>query len=206
MLRRKGNEIINLAGGRPTPGPECLAHPIQVPPERNILGHPAGEIDLRQATAAKLRREQQLVYDPETEVVVTIGAKQSVYTSLLALIDPGGEVLILDPCWVTYDPAIQLAGGVPVSGPVELPTVVADRKGILISSQEAVIVGHKTRRSPPKKGLHTSRPAAIAQGYGIQNRCRGDRTGRRNRGSSANHRQPRLAYAAGVVFPGTFLR
>jgi aspartate/methionine/tyrosine aminotransferase len=117
-LRRKGIEVINLAGGRPTPGPDCLSGPIQFPPERNVLGHPAGELDLRQAIAAKLQREQQLVYDPEAEVVVTIGAKQSIYASLLALIESGDQVLILDPCWVTYSPAIQLAGGVPV--PVQL--------------------------------------------------------------------------------------
>ncbi len=117
-LRRKGIEVINLAGGKPTPGPDCLSGPIQFPPERNVLGDPAGELDLRQAIAAKLRREQQLVYEPETEVVVTIGAKQFVYASLLALIEPGDQVLILDPCWVTYGPAIQLAGGVPV--PVQL--------------------------------------------------------------------------------------
>ncbi len=112
-LRRQGIDIVSLAGGAPEPGPDCLATPFKFPVESNVLGDPAGEMDLRTAIAAKLERDQGLIYDPETEVVVTIGAKQGVYASLLALIEPGDEVLVLDPCWVSYAPAVRLAGGVP---------------------------------------------------------------------------------------------
>jgi aspartate aminotransferase len=63
--------------------------------------------------AQKLLRDQGLAYDPETEIVVTNGAKQAILPVLLAILEPGDEVLVLDPCWVSYAPTIRIAGGVP---------------------------------------------------------------------------------------------
>lgn len=110
-LRAQGIDVINLGGGVPEPAPEFLSRPIQFPADLNAGGDPAGEPKLRRAIADKLSRDQGLNYDPETEIAVTIGAKQGLYAALLAMIDPGDEVAVLDPAWVTYAPSVVLAGG-----------------------------------------------------------------------------------------------
>ena len=115
-LRRQGREIINLGGGMAEPAPPWLDIPVGFPRALNVGGDPAGEADLRSALTQKLRA-QGLSYDAD-EVVVTTGAKQAILPSLLAIVEPGDEVLVLDPCWVSYAPAIRLAGAVPV--PVSL--------------------------------------------------------------------------------------
>jgi aspartate aminotransferase len=117
-LRARGIAVINLGGGLAEPRPGCLEAPILFEPRRNVGGHPAGEIDLRMALADKLARQQGLSYDASSEIVVTTGAKQAILPALLAMIESGDEVLVLDPCWVSYAPAIRLAGGVPVPVPL----------------------------------------------------------------------------------------
>ncbi|MEM3072831.1 MAG: pyridoxal phosphate-dependent aminotransferase [Candidatus Bathyarchaeia archaeon] len=77
----------------------------------------AGLIELREAIAEKLRRENGISVDPENEVVVTVGASSAINLSLLTLIDPGDEVLIPDPGWPQYQGQICLSGGVPVGYP-----------------------------------------------------------------------------------------
>lgn len=112
-LRRDGVDVINLGGGIAEPDQPCLRELVHFPAGRNVGSDPAGEADLRAALAEKLARDLGLAYDPATEIVVTSGAKQAVLPTLLSIIEPGDEVLVLDPCWVTYAPAVQLAGGVP---------------------------------------------------------------------------------------------
>jgi aspartate/methionine/tyrosine aminotransferase len=111
-LRSEGVNVINLGGGMAEPDAPCLREPVLFPGELNVGSDPAGEADLRAALALKLGRDLGLAYDPATEIVVTTGAKQAVLPTLLSVIEPGDEVLVLDPCWVTYAPAVQLAGGV----------------------------------------------------------------------------------------------
>jgi aspartate aminotransferase len=111
--RARGIDVINLGGGHAEPGPACLLAPFAFDPRRNTGGDPAGELDLRQALAEKLTRDQKLDFDPAGEIVITSGAKQAILPTLLAMIEAGDEVLLLDPSWVSYAPAIQLAGGIP---------------------------------------------------------------------------------------------
>jgi len=73
---------------------------------------------LREALAKKARREYRLKYDPDAEVLVTIGATQAVFLSLMTVINPGDEVLLFDPGFVCYAPDVVIAGGVPVSIPL----------------------------------------------------------------------------------------
>lgn len=113
QLRARGLDIVNLGGGLADPAPGCLSSPIAFPAERNVGADPAGEADLRAALANKLLRDQGLAYDAATELVVTNGAKQAILPTLLAILESADEVLVLDPCWVSYAPAIRLAGGVP---------------------------------------------------------------------------------------------
>ncbi len=79
----------------------------QYPP---MTGIPA----LREAIARKITTLYGLPCDPVSEVTVTAGATQAIITAVLALVHPGDEVIVLDPCYDSYEPSILLAGGVPV--------------------------------------------------------------------------------------------
>jgi len=74
----------------------------------------AGLIDLRREISAYLKRRFELNYDPDKEITVTVGGSEAIDICIRSLINPGDEVLIPEPCFVSYDPITRLAGGVPV--------------------------------------------------------------------------------------------
>ncbi|MHB8646295.1 MAG: pyridoxal phosphate-dependent aminotransferase [Thermomicrobiales bacterium] len=78
---------------------------------------PAGLIELRQAIAAKLARENGIIADPETEITITTGGQEGLYAIVQALLDPGDEILVPDPRYRSYDAAIGRAGGLIVPVP-----------------------------------------------------------------------------------------
>lgn len=78
----------------------------------------AGVPALRQAIARKVTSLYGRAYDPDTEVTVTAGATQAILTALLAVVQPGDEVIVLEPCYDSYVPGIELAGGVAVRVPL----------------------------------------------------------------------------------------
>lgn len=73
----------------------------------------AGTVALRQAICDKLERDNHLHYTP-SDIIVSSGAKHSLYTIFQCILDPGDEVLIPTPCWVSYPEMVRMAGGVPV--------------------------------------------------------------------------------------------
>ncbi|MFA5812207.1 MAG: aminotransferase class I/II-fold pyridoxal phosphate-dependent enzyme, partial [bacterium] len=73
----------------------------------------SGIPELKAAIREKLRRDEGLNY-ADDEVIVTCGAKQAIYDALQVMIDPGDEVIIPAPYWVSYPEQVQLAGGMPV--------------------------------------------------------------------------------------------
>lgn len=77
----------------------------------------AGLPDLRQAISRYLSDAWKVAYDPETEIMVTVGVSEAVDLALRALLDPGDEVILIDPAYVSYAPLVALAGGVPVRIP-----------------------------------------------------------------------------------------
>lgn len=72
-----------------------------------------GTADLKKAVQNKLKRDNGLDYDP-SEIIVSVGAKHSIYNAVLATVDPGDEVIIPSPYWVSYPEIVKMAGGVPV--------------------------------------------------------------------------------------------
>ena len=74
----------------------------------------SGLLELRTAIAASLAGRYGLDYDPERELLITVGVSEGLDLALRALLDPGDEVLIPDPAYVAYPPCVSLAGGVPV--------------------------------------------------------------------------------------------
>jgi len=78
----------------------------------------AGIPRLREALAKKAKHDNGLTYDPDNEILVTVGATQAVFLALMAFINPGDEVLLFDPGFVCYEPDVLIAGGVPVFVPL----------------------------------------------------------------------------------------
>ncbi len=73
---------------------------------------------LREAMAAKIESLYGRAYDPASEITVTAGATQAILTAILAIVHPGDEVIVLEPCYDSYVPNIELAGGVVVRVPL----------------------------------------------------------------------------------------
>jgi aminotransferase len=80
--------------------------------------HTAGIPELRVALMKKTKRDYGLSYDPESEVLVTVGGTEAIFLALLTLTNPDDEVLVLDPGFVCYKPSILMAEGIPVSVPL----------------------------------------------------------------------------------------
>jgi len=77
-----------------------------------------GIAPLREAVAAKIATLYQHIYDAASEITITAGATQAIITAILAVVHPGDEVIVLEPCYDSYVPNIELAGGVPVRVPL----------------------------------------------------------------------------------------
>ncbi|TRY23722.1 aminotransferase [Brevibacillus sp. LEMMJ03] len=74
----------------------------------------AGLLELRKEIHKYLEERFAVSYHPETEMLITVGASEAIDIALRAIVDPGDEVLVVEPCYVSYEPIIRLAGGVPV--------------------------------------------------------------------------------------------
>jgi len=81
---------------------------------------------LRDAVAAKIEAMYGHAYDPGSEITITAGATQAIITTVLAIVHPGDEVIVLDPCYDSYEPNIELAGGVAVHVPLTPGTFEPD--------------------------------------------------------------------------------
>ncbi len=73
-----------------------------------------GKLELRQAISEHLMRLYKVSYDPTNEVIATVGVSEALYLAFTALLDPGDEVIIPTPCFVSYQAEVIMAGGVPV--------------------------------------------------------------------------------------------
>jgi aminotransferase len=74
----------------------------------------SGTLELRQAISCYIERLYGLHYEPESEILVTVGVSEALWLALKAVIDPGDEVLVVQPCFVANAAAVEMAGGVPV--------------------------------------------------------------------------------------------
>ncbi len=115
-MKAQGIDVINMSVGEPdfnTPDHIKQAAKLAIDENYSRYSPVPGYPDLRQAIARKLERENQLHYSP-AEILVSNGAKQSVCNTVMALINPGDEVIIPAPYWVSYPQMVLLAGGNPV--------------------------------------------------------------------------------------------
>jgi len=115
-LKAKGYDVINLSLGEPdffTPDAVKEAAMQAIKNNFSFYTPVNGNLDLRQSIANKLRRDNRLEYTPE-QIVVTTGAKQALINVLMCLVNPGDEVVVAAPYWVSYRDMIQIAEGKPV--------------------------------------------------------------------------------------------
>jgi len=114
-LKAQGIDVVGFGAGAPdfdTPDYIKDAAVEALKAGKTKYTAAAGIVELRTAIAAKLKKENGLEYTPD-QVVVNIGGKHSVYEAMQAVLDPGDEVILPTPFWVTYPEAIKLAGAVP---------------------------------------------------------------------------------------------
>lgn len=119
-LERQGRDIIHLEIGEPdfpTPRGVSAAGIKAIEENRTRYNPPRGINELREAVAADAGSRRGITIDPD-EVVITPGAKPVLFFPILALVDPGDEVIYPDPGFPTYQAAIEVAGGVPVPVPL----------------------------------------------------------------------------------------
>ena len=116
QMKKVDPSVIDLAGGEPdfgTPAKitEATIQSLLAGNTHYAVG--PGIPELRQAIRDKLERENGIHCSVDT-IMVTPGGKNAIYLAIQALINPGEEVMILNPAWVTYEPAVIAAGGEPV--------------------------------------------------------------------------------------------
>ena len=115
-LRSEGKDIISLSLGEPDfPTPQFIKDAAVLAIEQNYTTYTpvAGYDELREKIAHKLLRDNGLSYTKD-QIVVSTGAKQAIANAVLSLINPGDEVIIPAPYWVSYIEIVKMAGGVPV--------------------------------------------------------------------------------------------
>ncbi len=115
-LQDQGHNIISLSLGEPDfDTPKYIGDAAKKAIDDGFTKYPpiSGYADVREAIAQKLKRENNLDYKA-SQIIVSTGAKQCIANAVLCCVNPGDEVLVPTPYWVSYSQIIQLAGGVPV--------------------------------------------------------------------------------------------
>ncbi|NLZ66753.1 MAG: pyridoxal phosphate-dependent aminotransferase [Clostridiaceae bacterium] len=115
-----GRNIIGLNSGEPdfnTPAPIIEAAHRAMLDGKTKYTEARGMLALREAIVTKLKDDNKIAYSSD-DIIVTTGAKFALFTGLLALCNPGDEVIVPKPCWVSYVEMIRLADAVPVTVPV----------------------------------------------------------------------------------------
>jgi aspartate aminotransferase len=112
-LRAQGIDVIDLGGGDPdfiTPEHirKAAADAMNAGDTHYVASN--GTPALRKAIAAKLKADNGLEYDP-SEIIVTPGGKQALFAAMMATVEPGVNIMLLEPAWVSYQPMVEMAGG-----------------------------------------------------------------------------------------------
>lgn len=109
--------VISLGVGEPdfhTPWSIRRAAITALEKRKTVYTSNAGLVELRNSISRYTERKIGVKYDPDNEIIVTVGGSEAIDLSIRALVEPGDEVLIVEPCFVCYSPIVELTGGVPV--------------------------------------------------------------------------------------------
>ncbi len=162
-MKKQGIDVVSFGAGEPdfdTPLPIKEAAIKALLAGKTKYEPTTGTPEARKAICEKLARFNKLEYKPE-EIIVSVGGKHSLYVSFMAVLNPGDEVLIPAPYWVSYPEMVKLAGGVPV---IVRGDPASDFK--ITPRQLAAAITPKTKmviiNSPSNPGGHTYHPAELA--------------------------------------------
>jgi aminotransferase len=132
------DDVISLGIGEPdfdTPEPIVEAGIRSLEAGETHYTSNFGMLELRQGISRHLQQLYGVSYDPQSEVLVTVGVSEALYLAMTAILNPGEEVLISTPCFVSYQAEVILAGGTPV----EIPTHAEDGFQVRAEALEAAI-------------------------------------------------------------------
>ncbi|MEZ0325824.1 MAG: pyridoxal phosphate-dependent aminotransferase [Fimbriimonas sp.] len=176
QMKADGLDVVSLAAGEPdfsTPEPICKAAIQAIEQGFTRYTPSSGTKDLKEAIAGKLERENNLAYKPD-QIVVSCGAKHSVYNALQVLVNPGDEVILLAPYWMTYAEQVILAGGTPVQIATEAENDFVpsyDQLKEAISPKTKVLIlnapGNPTGAILPRENLKQIAALAIRHGFWV---------------------------------------
>jgi aspartate/methionine/tyrosine aminotransferase len=144
-MRLRGVDAIDLSAGRAAEATPAflVAAATEAMARGDTHQTPArGKLAFREACAQKLRRDYGIEADPENEILATLGCKEGLFLALLATLDPGDEVLVEDPGFVSYEPAVRYSGGTAV------PVPLAPENGFRFRARDL-----EARVTPRTKGL-----------------------------------------------------
>jgi aminotransferase len=132
------DDVISLGIGEPdfdTPDPIVEAGIHSLEEGETHYTSNFGMLELRQGVAQHLQQSYGVSYDPLGEILITVGVSEALYLAMTAILNPGEEVLIPTPCFVSYQAEVILAGGVPV----EVPTLAEDGFQVRAEALEAAL-------------------------------------------------------------------
>lgn len=162
-MKAQGIDVVSFAAGEPDfDTPDFIKDAAIEAMKAGKTGYTAtpGIPELRAAIANKLQTENNLTYKPE-QVIVNIGAKHSIYESMQAVLDPGDEVLLPTPYWVTYPETIKLAGATAVILETTAETgykITPEQLGAAITDKTALLM----LNSPNNPGGFAYSPEELA--------------------------------------------
>ncbi len=143
------DDVISLGIGEPDfVSPEPIITAAQAGLEAGKTSYTAnlGLMELREAIAGELDRLYDLEYAPQNEIIVTVGASEALTIALLAMLDPGDEVLIPEPCFVCYGPLAQFAGGkvvwVPTRAENDFQVTAEDIRSRITDKTKVLFLGY----------------------------------------------------------------
>ena len=118
---------------------------IQVLERKHIIYGPnKGVQPLRQAISQRIEKKHGVKYDPDKEIIVTVGGSEAIDLAVRGLLDPGDEVLVVEPCFVCYAPLVELMGGVAVPVPTRIENnfklTVEDLRGKITERTKLLIL------------------------------------------------------------------
>jgi aspartate/methionine/tyrosine aminotransferase len=160
-LEAEGKKVIHFEIGRPDfDTPSHIKEAAKRALERGMVHYTPnmGVMELRQAVAESLQEYKRVSYDPSSEIMITAGGQEAMYLSLMAILEPGDEVLVPDPGFSQFTSCVRLAGGIPVHYPLLLrdnssPDVKSAE--ILLSSRTRAIIVNSPHN--PTGGVMTRR-------------------------------------------------
>ncbi len=157
-------EVISLGIGEPdfnTPEPVLQAGIRSLQRNETHYTSNFGTLPLRKALAAHLERLYGVSYDPLTEIVITVGGSEALNLCAIALLDPGDEMIIPTPCFVSYQAAAIMAGGAAVEVPCHFENNFdvdpADIAKAVSAHSKAILLGFPC--NPNRGGGQPGKPA-----------------------------------------------